>query len=75
MARRSTPRRIHEAKAAATTERLVSAGIGRTEATAWIAAWELEAEARGLPRTDHDYWEAGQTWIAMRRSQDRTPPG
>ena len=74
MARRADPQRIHEAKEAATIERLVSAGIGRTDAVARVAAWELEAGARGLPRTDRDYWEAGMTWIAMRRAQDRKPP-
>ena len=74
MARRSTPQKLHEAKEGATIERLVSAGIGRTDAVAWVAAWELEAEARGLPRTDHDYWEAGMTWVTMKRSMDRKPP-
>lgn len=74
MARRPDPHRIHEAKRAATVERLVSAGIGRGDAEPWVAAWEREAEAQGLPRTDHDYWEAGMTWIAMRRALDRKPP-
>jgi hypothetical protein len=49
--------------------------LGSADAEAWIAAWEREAEARGLPRTGHYCWEAGQTWIAMRRLQHRTPPG
>jgi hypothetical protein len=74
MARRPTPERIHEARRGATIERLVSAGIGRGDAEPWVAAWEREAGSRGLPRTDRDYWEAGMTWIAMRRSQDRRPP-
>jgi hypothetical protein len=73
-AHRSDSQHIHEAKVAATIEKLVSAGFGRMDAEGWVAAWELEAEARGLPRTDRDYWPAGETWIAMKRAQDRKPP-
>jgi hypothetical protein len=75
MARRSTPDRLYAAKRAGTVERLATGGgFGRSDAEGWIAAWERDAEARGLLRTDPAYWPAGETWIAMRRAQDRKPP-
>ena len=74
MARRSDPQRLHEAKAAATVESLVSAGIARKDAGAWVAAWECEARARELAREHHDYWPTGESWIAMRRSINRKSP-
>ena len=74
MAKRANPERIHEAKRAATIERIVSSGIGGGDAESWVAAWEREAQALGLLRTDWNYWEAGVTWITMKRAQDRRPP-
>jgi hypothetical protein len=75
VARRADPQRIYEAKRAAYLERLVSNfGIPRPDAEPWIAAWEREAEARGLSPTERDYWEAGLSWVAMTRAKDRRPP-
>ena len=57
------------------TERLVSElGMPRDTAGRWVAAWEAEAAERGLPQTDPDFWPAGETWIAMRRTLQREPP-
>jgi hypothetical protein len=74
MARHSTPERIYQAKRAGTIERLATnAGYGRADAEAWLEAWEREAEAQGLPRTDPNYWDAGSTWIASNRALRRRP--
>ena len=55
--------------------KLVVRQLDLDDVPAWIAAWELAAETRGMPRTNSDYWPAGEAWIAMKRAQDRKPPG
>ena len=70
MARRADPERIHEAKRAGTLASLVDQHrVPRAKAEALIAAWEVEAEARGLGRSDNDYWPVGQAWmLELRRT-------
>ena len=73
MARRADPERIHQAKVAGTLASLVDQHrIPRAKAEALIAAWEAEADRRGLQRTASDYWPIGQAWMLdLRRT---TPP-
>ena len=71
MSRRSTPKRIDEARRAATRNRLIGDGASEATADAWIAAWEAQAAQDGLER-GAAYWEAGWEWIAeQRRSRVR----
>jgi hypothetical protein len=74
MTRRADPERIHQAKRAGTLASLVDQyRVPRVKAEAIIAAWEVEAEARGLARTDNDYWSVGQAWMLEQRKRDRKP--
>ena len=75
MASRADPERIHQAKRAGTLASLVAPHrVPPDEAEALIEAWEVEAEDRGLARTDNDYRSFGQAWMLEQRSQDRKPP-
>jgi hypothetical protein len=67
MSRRSTPERLHEARRAATIERLVGDGELRERAERLVALWEAQADVDGVER-DCRYWEAGWTWISIQRA-------
>lgn len=66
MARRADPQRIHEARLAATRQRLIGTGASEVTAEAWLVAWAVEAERLGLER-GAAYWEAAWDWIAAER--------
>ena len=74
MARRPDRERIQAARRAAIVERLVVAGIPRTDLERWLAAWERQAAERHLPATEPDFWPAGESWILGKRAVDRKPP-
>jgi hypothetical protein len=38
----------------------------------WVAAWEVEGNARGLAH-DGAFWQAGWTWIIEGRSARKEP--
>lgn len=65
MTRRADSERIHQARRAATVERLVGEAQPRDLVEALIARWEALAAAEGRPR-DRDYWEAFEGWRATR---------
>ena len=67
MSRRSTPERLHEARRAATIERLVGDGELRERAERLVALWEAQADVDGVER-DSRNWEAGWTWISIQRA-------
>jgi hypothetical protein len=68
MARRADPERIYLARRAALFSTLTSTGaIDELEAEHRVAAWEREAERRGLDRFTPAFWEAGAHWIAEQR--------
>lgn len=69
MTRRADPERIYEARRAATFTRLHSfEHLDEIDAEHWISAWEREAERQGIDRLTIGFWNAGDEWIAARRS-------
>jgi hypothetical protein len=70
MGRRADPERISQAGRAAIRNRLLSDGLAPEMAERWLAAWEVEAAMRELPR-DSNYWTVGETWIAEERAARR----
>jgi hypothetical protein len=66
MSRRSTPERLHDARRAATLQRLVGEGESPDQAERLIAQWELQAARDGLER-DGRYWETGWAWMLAQR--------
>jgi hypothetical protein len=73
MSRRADPERIHEARRAATIERLVGEGELRDRAEALVAAWEAQADQDALER-DGRYWEAARRWLAAQRARSPHEP-
>jgi hypothetical protein len=67
MSRRADPERIHEARRAATVERLVGEGEIRSRAEGLVARWEAMAATEGRPH-DRAYWEAFEAWRTSRPS-------
>jgi len=66
--RKHDPERIYLARRAANLRRLVvGQRIDEVDAGHWIAAWEREAETRGLDRLGGTFWEYGRAWIAEGR--------
>ena len=71
MPRRADPERIHQARRAAVRNTLAGTGMAIDTAERWCAAWETEAERRGLAR-DRDYWTLGSDWIEAERAARRS---
>ena len=67
MSRRPDPARIDAARREATRRRLLSTGILPERADTLMAAWEAEAERRGLSDGRRYADETGWDWIAVRR--------
>lgn len=68
MARRADPERIYAARRAAVFSKLTGPGVvDELEAQHRIAAWEREAERRGLDRLTAAFWEAGDRWLDSQR--------
>jgi hypothetical protein len=63
MSRRADPELIHEARRAATVERLVREGKPRERVEALVVQWEAMAASKGLA-LDRRYWEAFDVWLA-----------
>ena len=58
---------IYRARRAARFGRLVSYGrLDELDAEHWLAAWEREAETRGLDRHAPTFWREGESWIKER---------
>ncbi len=71
--RKPDPERIYQARRAANVRRLVlQHRLDELGAEQWIAAWEREAESRGLDRHAETFWEMGRTWIADGKSGSET---
>jgi hypothetical protein len=70
MARRRDPERIYQARRVAIRNRLLSDGLSPETAERWLAAWELEASARGVA-TSGDFWTVGDAWIAEQPARRR----
>jgi len=69
VSRRADPARIYEARRAGAVARLASRDrLGDDRAEELVAAWELEAELRGIPRGDERFWSDGAAWMAERVS-------
>jgi hypothetical protein len=66
MSRRADPERIHQARRAATVERLVGEGELRDRVEALVARWEAEADGRPHDRA---YWEAFAAWLASGQAE------
>lgn len=65
MTRRSDPDRIYQARRSAVFANLTQTRtIDELEGGHRIAAWEREAERRGLDRHGAEFWEAGERWLA-----------
>ena len=67
MSRRPDPARIDAARREATRRRLLSTGMLPERADALMAAWEAEAERRGLADGGRYADENGWDWIAAQR--------
>ena len=67
MSRRPDPARIDAARREATRRRLLSTGILPERADALMAAWEAEAERRGLSDGRRYADETGWDWMAARQ--------
>jgi hypothetical protein len=66
--RKPDPERIYQARRAATFRRLVDEQrLDELGAEHRIAAWEREAESRGLDRHGGAFWNEGRAWIAEGR--------
>jgi hypothetical protein len=62
--RKPDPERMYLARRAAHFRRLVlEHRLDELEAEHWIAAWEREAESRGLDRHGATFWDDGRVWI------------
>ncbi len=66
MSRRSTPERLHDARRAATLQRLIGEGESPDQAERLIAQWELQAARDGHER-DGRYCETGWAWMLAQR--------
>ena len=42
--------------------------LAEPDADALLAAWESEAEGRGMRPTDPGYWSAAEPWLEARRT-------
>ena len=42
--------------------------MSEADADALLAAWEAEAEGRGMRPSDHDYFATAQPWLEGRRT-------
>ena len=67
MSRRPDPARIDSARREATRRRLLGTGMLPERADALMAAWEAEAERRGLSDGGRYADEIGWDWIAAQR--------
>ena len=67
MSRRPDPARIDAARREATRRRLLSTGLLPERVDAVMAAWEAEAERRGLADGRQYADEVGWEWMAVRR--------
>ena len=67
MSRRPDPARIDAARREATRRRLLSTGLLPERVDAVMAAWEAEAERRGLDDGRLYADEVGWEWMAVRR--------
>jgi len=67
VSRQADPDVLFAARRGATIERLLTYAQMRERAEAWCDAWEAYATARGIPRTDEDYWDRGETWMIEHR--------
>ena len=74
MSRPADPQRICQAGRAAIRSRLLSSAISDDTAERWLASWEIEAAACGIPTTG-DFWTVGDAWIAEERALRRQPVG
>jgi hypothetical protein len=68
MARRADPKRIDEAREAATRQRLIGTGATEATADAWLEAWAAQAKQAGMDRGGA-YWTAAWEWIAAERQR------
>ena len=69
MSRRPDPARIDAARREATRRRLLSTGILPERVDALMAAWEAEAERRGIADSGRYADETGWDWMATRRQR------
>ncbi len=49
--------------------RLLHARVPEAEAERWVAAWEVEAQLRGLDPATAEWWRLAWQWIAEERAQ------
>ena len=68
MARRPDPTRINAARREATRQRLTSTGMLPDRVDALMAAWEAEADLRGLPEGRRYADEIGWEWMVAQRA-------
>ena len=74
MPRRADPEQIFQARKAATLERLVSDGVPRAMAEAWITSWEGGiADIHDL-RRDPRFWESGYIFAHRQWELGNEPP-
>ncbi|HEY3193629.1 MAG TPA: hypothetical protein VGK42_00140 [Candidatus Dormibacteraeota bacterium] len=66
--RKPDPQRIYLARRSATFRGTVDEHhLDELRAEHWIAAWEREAETRGIDRRTDAFWHAASAWIAEQR--------
>jgi hypothetical protein len=71
VSRQSTPERIEAAHREATRHRLMSSGLLPERVDALMAAWEADAERRGLLEGRRYAGEDGWEWTTAERSRSR----
>jgi hypothetical protein len=67
--RRADPERIYQAQRAGVVKHLRGASSSSEHAERLVAAWEAEAERRGIPARGHEFWDACEAWIAEQRER------
>jgi len=66
--RKPDPERIYLARRSATCRRIVDEDrLDELDAEHWIAAWERNADARGIDRHTDAFWQEGSGWISEQR--------
>lgn len=69
MSRRADPEGIYLARRAAILSILTTSGVSPERAEELVAAWEADAERRGIPRRERTFWEGAAQW-----TRDRARP-
>jgi hypothetical protein len=66
MSRRADPEGVYLARRAAILSILTTSGVSAERAEELVAAWEAEAERRGIPRLERTFWEGAAQWTSDR---------